>query len=129
MAVITILASPKTKAASVARSWFARLRSSTFARNVGTLSAGTALGHAFTLAAAPVLTRIYEPGDFGAFGLFLSFMSVAGDAVTLRFEASIVSGRDESEVAHLTLASLLLALPLSAIAGTALWGMIHFSVL
>src|SRR5262245_33213571 len=129
MADMTILASPKTEVARVPTSWLARLRSSAFVRNAGTLSAGTALGHAFTLAAAPVLTRIYGPGDFGAFGLFLSFMSVAGDAVTLRFEASIVSGRDESEVAHLTLASLLLALPLSVLAGMGLWGLIHFSVL
>jgi O-antigen/teichoic acid export membrane protein len=129
MADMTILASPKTEVASVPTSWFARLRSSAFVRNVGTLSAGTALGHAFTLAAAPVLTRIYGPGDFGGFGLFLSFMGVAGDAVTLRLEASIVSGRDESEAAYLTLASLLLTLPVSVLAGTALWGLIHFSVL
>src|SRR5262245_1354036 len=125
MADMTILASPKTEVARVPTSWLARLRSSAFVRHVGTLSAGTALGPAFTLAALPVLTRFYGPGHFVAFGLFLSFIGVARDAVTLRFEASIVSGRDESEAAYLTLASLLLTLPMSVLAGMALWGLIH----
>src|SRR5258708_9075758 len=84
---------------NVPSSRFARLRSSAFVRNVGILSGGAALGHVFTLAAGPLLTRIYGPADFGALGLFTSFLSVMTVAVALRYEVSIVSGRDEAEAA------------------------------
>ena len=108
---------------------FARLRSNRFVRSVGILSSGAAIGHAFTLAAAPILTRIYGPSDFGALGLFTSFLSVMGVAVGLRYEFSIVSSKDECEAAYLMMASLLFALPVSALAGGILWGLIHFSAL
>ncbi|HTD21237.1 MAG TPA: hypothetical protein VK738_01140 [Terriglobales bacterium] len=114
---------------NIPSSRFARLRSSAFVRNVGILSSGTAVGHIFTLAAAPVLTRIYGPDNFGALALFTSFISVVGVAVALQYETSIVSGKDESEAAYLTFASLILALPMSVLAGSILWVLIHFSVL
>ena len=36
-----------------------------FARSVGILAGGTALGQAITVLAAPVLTRLFTPDDFG----------------------------------------------------------------
>jgi O-antigen/teichoic acid export membrane protein len=113
--------------AGVAPSWFERLRGNEFVRNVGILSGGSALGHAFTLAAAPLLTRMYGPADFGALGLFTSFLTIMSVAVALRYEVSIVSGRDESEAAYLTFASFMFALPMSVVAGVLLWLLNHFS--
>lgn len=110
-------------------SQLARLRSSPFIRNVGVLSGGSALGHLFTLAAAPILTRIYGPADFGTLGLFISFLNTMSVAVALRYEVSIVSGRDEAEAAYLTFASFLFALPVSILAGCTLWALIRFSAL
>ncbi|HTC92070.1 MAG TPA: hypothetical protein VK699_01300 [Terriglobales bacterium] len=115
--------------ASNPSSHFARVRSSAFLRNVGTLSSGTAIGHLFTIGAALILTRIYAPRDFGALALFTSYFSVMGVAVCLQYEVSIPSGRDEAEAAYLTFASLLLALPVSIVAGAILWWLIHFSAL
>jgi O-antigen/teichoic acid export membrane protein len=111
------------------RSWFRRVRGSSFARNVGILSAGSALGHVFTLAAAPLLTRMYGPADFGTLGLFTSFLTIMSVAVALRYEVSIVSGQDEVEAAYLTFASFLFAVPISILGGVVLWIMWHFSVL
>lgn len=109
--------------------WLAHLRSSIFVRDVGVLSGGATLGHVFTLAAAPLLTRIYGPRDFGALALFASFLGVMGVAVALRYEISIPAGIDDAEAAYLTLASLGLALPVSILAGGLLWVLIHFSTL
>src|SRR5947209_20398420 len=47
-----------------------------FATNVATLSGGASLGHCFTLAAAPVLTRLYLPHELGSLGLFNAFLGV-----------------------------------------------------
>lgn len=106
-----------------------QLRTSSFLRSVGVLSSGSAFGHLFTLAAAPFLTRIYSPRDFGALGLFTDFLSVVGVAVSLQYEISIVAGRDETEAAYLTFGSVLFAFPVSILAGVALWLLIYFSVL
>jgi lipopolysaccharide exporter len=115
--------------ARVPQSRFGWLKSSPFVRNVGILSSGTAIGHLFTLAAAPLLTRMYQPRDFGALALFTSYFSVMGVAVCLQYEVSIPSGRDDAEAAYLTLASLVLTLPVSVVAGVILWLLIHFSAL
>jgi O-antigen/teichoic acid export membrane protein len=108
---------------------FDKLKTSSFLRSVGILSSGSALGHLFTLAAAPFLTRIYGPHDFGALGLFTDFLGIAGVAVSLQYEISIVAGRDETEAAYLTFGSVIFALPVSVLAGVALWLLINFSVL
>jgi O-antigen/teichoic acid export membrane protein len=128
--ILTSLASRRIYAeAGESPSWFGRLFANPFFRNVGILSGGSALGHAFTLAAAPLLTRMYGPADFGVLGLFTSFLTIMTVAVALRYEVSIVSGRDESEAAYLTFASFMFALPVSAVAGGLLWLLSHFSAI
>jgi len=64
---------------------FAKLRSNGFIRNAGIITSGSALGHIFTLAAGPLLTRIYGPEEFGALGLFTSALSIMVVAVTLQY--------------------------------------------
>lgn len=106
----------------------ASLRANKFLRNAGIMSSGAAIGHLFTLAAAPLLTRIYGPEEFGTLGLFTTLLTTLGVAITLQYEISIVVGNDERESAYLTIGSLLLALPVSAFAGVLLWSMIRFKV-
>jgi hypothetical protein len=72
---------------------------------------------------------MYGPADFGTLGLFTSFLTVMSMAVALRYEVSIVSGRDEIESAYLTFGSFLFALPISILSATVLWALRHFSVL
>jgi len=116
-------------AAGVSPSGFERLRGNGFIRSAGILSGGSALGHAFTLAVAPLLTRMYGPADFGLLGLFTSLLAIMSVAVALRYEVSIVSGRDKGEAAYLTFASFLFALPISILAGGVLWLVNHFSAI
>ena len=94
-----------------------KLRSSSFLRTVGVISGGSAMGHLFTLAAAPLLTRVYGPHEFGVLGLFTTVMSVFGVAVTLQYEISIPVGESEREAAYLTMGSILLAIPMSIVGG------------
>jgi len=100
------------------------LKSNKFLRNAGVISSGSAIGHLFTLAAGPILTRLYSPQEFGGLGLFTTLLSILGVAVTLQYEISIPVGRNEGEAAFLTLGSLLLSVPMSLIGGVTLWGLI-----
>jgi lipopolysaccharide exporter len=88
-----------------------------FARDVATLGAGTGAAQIFTIASAPVITRLYTPNDLGVLGLFTSFLSVATVATSLKYELGIVSAADEQQAADLTCVSMLLSLPLSIVAG------------
>jgi lipopolysaccharide exporter len=98
-----------------------------FATNVAVLSGGTSLGHCFTIAAAPLLTRLYLPHDIGNLGLFNEFLSVIAVAASLQYDAAIVSAPDEKGGAQLATLSILLTLPMSIAGGLLLYAMIHFS--
>lgn len=63
---------------------------SEFSRNVLTLMTGTTIAQALPMAAAPILTRIYTPDDFGIFALYFSIVSILGVLVTGRYELAIV---------------------------------------
>ncbi|MGB8260301.1 MAG: hypothetical protein WCE75_08115 [Terracidiphilus sp.] len=111
------------------RSGIGKLRANSFLRNVGIMSSGAAFGHLFTLAAAPLLTRIYGPEEFGSLGLFTTLLSTLSVATTLQYEISIVVGNDEKEAAYLTFGSLIVALPVCALAGVLHWLLIRFRLL
>src|ERR1700733_4731183 len=109
---------------------FAKLRRNfPFATNVFVLSGGTSLGHLFTLAAAPILTRLYFPDDIGDLGLFNAFLAVAAVSASLQYDVAIVSAPGQKEAADLATLSTLLIVPMSAMGGLSLYFMIHFSLL
>jgi lipopolysaccharide exporter len=99
-----------------------------FATNVVVLSGGASLGHLFTLAAAPILTRLYLPNDIGNLGLFNAFLAVAGVAASLQYDVAIVSAPSRKEAAQLAILSTWLILPMSVAGGLMLYVMIHFSL-
>jgi len=108
---------------------FAKFRHSfPFAMNVVVLSGGASLGHLFTLAAAPILTRIYLPDDIGNLGLFNAFLAVAAAAASLQYDVAIVSATGQKEASQLAILSTVLTLPMSAVGGILLYIMIHFSL-
>lgn len=67
-----------------------RLGKRKFVRNVAGLSFATALGQAVTLAAAPVITRLYGPEAFGQLGTFAALLAVAAPLATLSYHLAIV---------------------------------------
>jgi O-antigen/teichoic acid export membrane protein len=86
-----------------------------FRADVLTLMTGTALGQALLLAIAPLLTRLFSPAAFGAFGAYLSLTAILGSVSTLRFDQALMLPSDEEEAASL-LGAALLASALTAIA-------------
>ena len=100
-----------------------------FAANVVLLSGGASLGHGFTLAAAPILTRLYVPSDVGTLGLFTAFLGVAVVVASLQYDVAIVSAGTEREAAYLVKLSLICAIPMSAGCGILIHEMSRRSLL
>lgn len=82
---------------------------SAFARNVALLVSGTAIGHGLTALAAPVLSRLYDPADFGLLAVFASLVSILGEIATGRYELAIVLPERDEEGAQLAALSALVA--------------------
>lgn len=59
-------------------------------RNVLTLSSGTVTAQAIGVLAAPVLTRLYLPSEFGAFAIYLNSVMLVSVIACLRYEMTIV---------------------------------------
>ena len=66
-------------------SWVGRLRRS----NVGTVATGAALAQLIGVAAAPALSRLYTPAEFGTFVIVSSIALAVGTVACLRYELAI----------------------------------------
>jgi O-antigen/teichoic acid export membrane protein len=98
-----------------------RFRSSEFAKDTAVLTLGTIAAQLVTVAAMPIMSRLYAPADFGVLAVFLAVSSIVGTAITLRYETSILLPKDESEAISLVLLSLALTLVLGLVVGITAW--------
>lgn len=78
-----------------------------FAREVSVLVGGTAGGHVVAVLAAPLLTRLYRPEDFGLLAVFAALMSIAGVVSGLRYPSAIVLPDKDREADALLVLSVL----------------------
>lgn len=90
---------------------------------VWTLTGGRAVAHASTLVVMPLLTRLYTPESYGAFGVFVAILSIASVPACLRFELAILEPRDDREAAHLTMLSIAAAGLVGIIVAVAAWSL------
>ncbi len=88
-----------------------RLRLGSVARNVAVVGGATALGQGVLVLAAPVLSRLYDPEDFGLLAVYAAVLSVLLAVASLRFDLAIPIASDPTEALHL--------LMLSGVLGTA----------
>lgn len=77
-------------------------------RNVAKLMTGTAIGQAIALLAAPVLSRLYSPDEFGVVGVFLALASVLAVVSALRLELAIVVPKADDEALVIMATALLI---------------------
>ncbi|SNS65926.1 Membrane protein involved in the export of O-antigen and teichoic acid [Noviherbaspirillum humi] len=77
-----------------------------FARGVSVLVAGTASGHLLTILVAPVLTRLYQPEDFGLLAVFTALAGIVSNIASLRYQASIPLPDSDEEADALLILSL-----------------------
>lgn len=58
-------------------------------RGVAAIMAGTLAGQGLALAAAPLLSRLYSPEEFGTFAVLSAIAMTLGAITTLRFDAAV----------------------------------------
>lgn len=94
---------------SQAKTRLARLLpKSQFARSVGVLVGGTGSAQLLLILAAPLLTRLYTPDDFGLLAVYAGLLSITGVIASLRYELAIPLPEDDTEAANVAMLSFLL---------------------
>jgi O-antigen/teichoic acid export membrane protein len=66
-----------------------------FGRNVTVLAGGAILGQGITLAASPVITRFYDPSDFGVLAVYASIVGVVYVIASWRYELAMPLPEDD----------------------------------
>jgi O-antigen/teichoic acid export membrane protein len=72
-----------------------------FLKHALTLALGTGVSQLIPVVAAPAITRLYNPSDFGTFALFLGSSSVAAIISTARFEQAVQLPSSETDANNL----------------------------
>lgn len=88
----------------------------TFASNVATLGTGSLIGQLSTVAAAPLLARLFVPAAFGELQYILSIGLILGAISTLRFEMALPLSRDDQGAKHVLVLANILAFATAVIA-------------
>lgn len=96
-------------------------RKASFASDVLTLAGGTTFAQMLMILAAPVLTRLYGPEDFGIWALYISITSIIGVIACLRYEFSIMLPESDEEAVNLLGLSILAVLVVSSLTVPFIW--------
>ena len=80
---------------------------SEYARNVLTLVTGTTVAQAIPVALTPLLTRVYSPGDFGLYGVYMALISIGTMIATGKLEMAVMVARKQSEAMQLAILSFI----------------------
>jgi O-antigen/teichoic acid export membrane protein len=75
--------------------------------------------------AAPVLTRLYSPEEFGLLAVYISLLSMVAVIASLRYQLAIPLPKDDKDAAAIVILSLLVVLGMSGLIGALVWGFGH----
>ncbi len=92
-----------------------------FARGFSVLVGGTAGAQLLTVLAAPLLTRLYSPEDFGLLAVYASLLALIGVVSSLRYELAIPLPEDDVEAANVAVLSLILVGISTLLSGALVW--------
>lgn len=96
-------------------------QTTSFNGNVLRLVSGAGLAQIITLAAAPILTRIYGAEVFGIAAIFAAITGIIIPLANLRYELAIVLPENDEEAANLLALSLTLTALIAVITTLILW--------
>ena len=85
----------------------ARLRKSSFVKNVLVVMSGTAVAQAIGFALSPIISRLFSPSDFGVFGSFNSVSTIIAAGATLEYTQAIMLPKEKEDAINLFFVSCL----------------------
>ena len=90
---------------------------SRFITNVLKLISGSVIAQALGILLVPIITRLYSPGDYGAFQVFLSISSILAVLSCLSYQLAIMLPKEEEDSANIvTLCNALVSI-ISVVSG------------
>ena len=92
-----------------------------FAKNVLTVSTGIVIGQGLAMLAAPVITRLYGPGDLGLLGVYGSLLAIFAGISSLRYVYAIPLPKSDIAAANLVALSLATIVTMSLVSGLLAW--------
>lgn len=99
-----------------------------FIRSVSILAGGTVLSQVVLVAFLPILTRLYEPGDFGIFAAYSAMVSIIAVSACLRLEVAIPLPESESDAVNLLVLSIFSVFSISVLVSMLLYLMPAFLI-
>lgn len=75
---------------NAAKKRFENSKKKSFAFDVLTLTGGTTFAQILTILSVPILTRVYQPENFGVWALYSSIISIISVIICMRYEYSIM---------------------------------------
>lgn len=96
-------------------------QANSFARGVAVLSSGTVGAQILLLLAAPILTRLYSPEDFGVLAVFVSVLSILGVIAALRYELAIPVVDDDETALNIAALCLLITVVMAVLTAFIVW--------
>lgn len=97
------------------------LPKSQFARAVSVLVGGTAGAQVMMVLAAPLLTRLYSPEDFGLLGVYVGLLALFTVIACLRYELAIPLPEHDQEAANIVVLCLLTVLGITSASALLVW--------
>lgn len=112
------------KTRSIISKYREKLKSNIFFQNIAVVAGGNATAKLIGIIAAPIITRLYTPEDYGIFSVFLSVIGIAGSLATLRYAVTIPIAKEEKLADNLLKLCFLITISLSLFwfLGIALFG-------
>lgn len=92
-----------------------------FTRRVILLAGGTALGQGVTILAAPILTRLYGPADFGMLAVYASILTTVLGVAALRYQLALPIASDDETTVNLLGLCLIVVGGMTVLLAGALW--------
>ncbi len=101
-----------------------KLKNNIFFQNIAVVAGGNVTAKLIGIIAAPIITRLYTPEDYGIFSVFLSVVGVVGSLATLRYAVTIPIAKEEKLADNILKLCFLITLSLSIVwfIGIALFG-------
>ncbi|MCU4384211.1 lipopolysaccharide biosynthesis protein [Acinetobacter radioresistens] len=68
-----------------------------FVKNLLKLTSSSVMAQLILIISSPILTRLYNPNDFGLFALFLSVLTILATLANLRYDQAIIIPKDDNK--------------------------------
>ncbi len=98
------------------------IKHSSFFKAILQLTIGSAIGQLITLAASPVITRVYSVEDMGKATLVITIIAIFGPVINGKYDYAIVSTEETAAVSSLLAVGAEVMVLLTALVGVGLWG-------